>query len=348
MPAITESDLKKQIKSRQFSNFYLIYGDEKYLVKHYTSLLTEKLIKKEFADFNFHSYEGKGIDFDEVKSACEALPMFDDYSCILIKDLPLDSMTVENSDKLLGIISDIPETTVIVISLLTLEDNLKSAKGKKILTHFNSVGCVVELTKAGMNQLVKLIDKGAQSRDCQFGSKEAEYLVSLVGDDMTVVLNELEKICAYKRNGKIEKADIDAVVVKNLQARVFDLTKALANGDCDVAMSILDTLMSMKEEPINILAVMMTNYIDMYRAYVYKSGGLRAEDAAKDFNYKNKEFRLRNASKYISKYSVNQLRKFLDVLNEADAKLKSLPVPGRLVLEETITKLLLVSNGENI
>ena len=165
---------------------------------------------------------------------------------------------------------------------------------------------------------------------------------------MTVIINELDKLCAYKRDGEILKEHIDAVVVKNVQARVFDLTKALTVGNCDLAMDILDTLIAMKEEPVNILGALVTPYVDMYRAKIYVSGGLRAEDAAKDFNYKNKEFRLTNAARSTSKYSIAQLRKFLDVLNDADRLLKSTSVGGRLVLEQTITKLFLVANGEKI
>ena len=142
--------------------------------------------------------------------------------------------------------------------------------------------------------------------------------------------------------------DIDAVVVKSVQARAFDLAKALVNNNCDTAMAILDTLISMKEEPINILGAIITPYVDMYRAKVYVSGGMRAEDASKDFNYRNKEFRLTNAARSSSKYSINQLRRFLEVLNEADTLLKSTSISGRLVLEQTITKLLLVSNGEKV
>lgn len=348
MPAITEADLKKQIKAQNFSNLYFFYGEEKYLVKHYTDLLVKKLVQPDFADFNLHIYDGKNADFDEILNAREGLPMLSEYLCIMIKDLPVDSLNTETAEKLENLVSDIPETTIIIISLLTAEDSLKSAKGKKTLLTLNNSGTTVEFTKASLSQLEKLIEKGAQARGCECAYKEASYLISVVGDDMTVILNELEKICAYKKEGKIEKSDIDAVTVKNLQARVFDLTKALSAGNCDGAMAVLDTLMAMKEEPVNILAVMMTNYIDMYRASVYSAGGLRAEDAAKDFNYKNKEFRLRNAAKYASVYSVRQLRDFLEILNDADMKLKGIPVSGRLVLEETITRLLLASNGEKV
>lgn len=348
MPLVNENELKAAIKASQFSNLYFLYGEEKYLIRHYSSLLEKKIVTPDFADFNLHVYDGKNTDIDEISAAAEALPMFSDYSCIVIKDMPIDSLNAEDSDRLIDFISDIPETTVVVFSFPTHNLNIKNAKLKKLYSVFEKKGSVIEFGRFGMQQLAKLIEKGAKERGCVFSYSESSYLISLVGDDMSVLLNELQKICSYKRQGTITKEDIDTVVVKNVQARAFDLAKALVANNCDTAMEILDTLFSMKEEPINILGAVITPYVDMYRAKIYASGGMRAEDGAKDFNYKNKEFRLTNGAKSASKYSVKQLRQFLEVLFEADLLLKSTSVEGRLVLEQTITKLLLVSNGEKI
>lgn len=348
MPALDEIELKKQISAMNFSHLYFLYGEEKYLIRHYTSLITKKAIDPSFADFNLHVYDGKNIDFDVVSQAAEALPMMSERTLIVIKDIALDNLNAESSNKFLKLIEDIPDTTVILTSNPTLDVNMKSAKGKKILTEINKYGCSVAFEHAGMNQLIKLMEKGARSRGCALSTDSARYVISLVGDDMTVIINELDKICAYAKQGEITKQYIDAVVVKNVQARVFDLTKALTSGNCDLAMEILDTLISMKEEPINILSALITPYVDMYRAKVYVSGGMRAEDAAKDFNYKNKEFRLTNGARSASKYSVGQLRTFLNILDEADTLLKSTSISGRLVLEQTITKLFLASNGEKL
>ena len=348
MPILNESELKLQIKASEFSNLYFLFGEEKYLVKHYSKLLEQKIVNPSFADFNLHKYDGKTINLDDVAVAAEALPMMSDYSCIVINDLPIDSMNADDSTVLEQIISDIPETTVIIITYPTLNINVKASKGKKLFDNIVKFGTVVEFKRFSLQQLSKLIEKGAKERGCDIGFSEINYLISSIGDDMIVIINELEKICAYKRQGKISKADIDAVVIKSVQARAFDLAKALVNNNCDTAMAILDTLISMKEEPINILGAIITPYVDMYRAKVYVSGGMRAEDASKDFNYRNKEFRLTNAARSSSKYSINQLRRFLEVLNEADILLKSTSISGRLILEQTITKLLLVSNGEKV
>lgn len=348
MPSISEQELKKQIKAEEFSNLYLLYGDEKYLVRHYTDLIVKKTVPSDFAAFNLHIYDGKESDFDDILNAAEGLPMMSGYVCILIKDLPVDSLNADMSAKLTKLISDISPTTVIVVSLLNIDFKPKNEGAKKMLSQFEKYGSTVCFSHPTLSQIGKMIEKKAQKNGCIFQQSEANYLVSLVGDDMTSLQNEVDKILAYKKEGKVTREDIDAVAVKNVQAKAFDLTKALNAGNCDKAMSVLDSLFAMREEPIAILGAMITPYVDMYRAKVYVSGSFRAEDAAKDFNYRNKEFRLTNAARLASKYSISQLRRFLDVLYDADRLLKSSSTDGRLVLEQTITKLLLVSNGEEV
>ena len=63
---ITEDDLKRQIKERNFKTLYLIYGDENYLKQHYVSLITDKAVDKDFKDFNFHDLDGKDIELNDL------------------------------------------------------------------------------------------------------------------------------------------------------------------------------------------------------------------------------------------------------------------------------------------
>ena len=44
MPQLNEIELKKQIGSGDFSRLYFLYGEEKYLIRHYTSLIIKKAV----------------------------------------------------------------------------------------------------------------------------------------------------------------------------------------------------------------------------------------------------------------------------------------------------------------
>lgn len=56
------------------------------------------------------------------------------------------------------------------------------------------------------------------------------------------------------------------------------------------------------------------------------------------FQYRGKEFRLRNAARDASRLSIDVLRRSLDTLAQADLRLKSSRTDKRVVLEQTAAR----------
>ncbi|HZJ78435.1 MAG TPA: DNA polymerase III subunit delta [Clostridia bacterium] len=345
MGLITEKELKQQIKSGSFARAYLFYGDESYLKKHYVELICKKTVSDDFVDFNFHKFDGKEVSIDEIAQAVEALPMMSPMSCVLVNDLDIGALSDTDFDKLISVLSDLPETCILILHMNSVKtDKRKGSKFGKALKAVEQNGEVVELNKLGLNDLVKLVLSGAKKRGCDFEYNEATYFVNSVGFDMNTVLNELDKLCFYVKSGKINKFDIDEVCIKSVEAKVFDLSKALLKNNSDMAFSILNTLFSQKVEPVLISGTLISVYVDMYRAKVAITSGSRAEDVARHFNYKNKEFRLRNGARDSSRLSLTQLRSCLDKLSMADELLKGSGLDSRLVLEQCMSGLLVTAN----
>ena len=44
MSIISENELKSEIKSEKFKNFYFLFGEENYLTEYYTNLLINKIL----------------------------------------------------------------------------------------------------------------------------------------------------------------------------------------------------------------------------------------------------------------------------------------------------------------
>ena len=175
----------------------------------------------------------------------------------------------------------------------------------------------------------------------------ANYLVSQVGDDFNVLINELHKVCGYA-DGEITKAHIDAVAVKTDDVKIYYLTKALMQKDFDKAYKVLHTLLKQKISAEYILGTIISAYVDMYRAKVSLFSGENADALASDFGYRNTAFRLANGARDASKMDLPTLRKCLEVLSQADMKLKKSSDDDVIVLEQLMVKLFLVSNGEKI
>ncbi|MBE6782745.1 MAG: DNA polymerase III subunit delta [Ruminococcaceae bacterium] len=349
MPEIFENDIKLHIKSCNFSNVYFIYGNEPYLKEFYAGKIIEKSVNKDFAMFNLHIFNGDDVSLNDVAACCESLPMMDEHCCVVVKDYKFDKATEDERKQIEEIISDVPDTTILVFWMQNVEvDAKKNDKWKKILTLMNKYASTVSLDKKTRSALVKLLVSGADKRGCSISSQNAEHLINLVGDDMNNLLNELEKLCFFADKSEITKQHIESLAIRSVSARVFDLATDIVQGRNEKAFEVLKTLLSQKEEPVNINSQLINAYVDIYRAKVFLSSGEKADGAAKFYNYQNKTFRLTNAARDASKIDISAIRVCLDILAAADTKLKSSAVNKSLILEETIVKLILAANGERV
>ena len=267
-------------------------------------------------------------------------------TCVLLKDVPADALAQGDREKLMQILSDIPPTCTVVMWMDTVEvAPKKSAKWRAFLKDVAPYADLLALDRRGSADLQKLIRSGAQKRGCSITPQTAGYLVSLVGNDLTLLLKELEKLCAYKGTGEITPQDVDAVAVRTVEAVVFDLSKAMFAADAARALSILAQLFRQKTEPVMILGALIACYVDMYRVKVFTLAGARPEDAAATFNYKGKEFRLRNAARDGRKMSLRDVRSCLEILYRCDTMLKGSGMDAQLLLERCITELMLVQHS---
>lgn len=345
MAKITEAELKNQIKSKEYSNIYMLYGEEGYLKELYVNKLRESLVEPAFADFNFHQYEGKKTPLKEILNDADMMPMMSEYSFLLVHDYPLDK-SQGDIDELKKYLEDINESSVIVLWFDTIEvDTKKNAKWKAVEAAVSKAGTVVNLEKRTESELASIIVNSAKKRSCAIDTQTAKYLVSVVGNDIKTVFNELEKICAYVGEGEITKKHIDSLAVKCLQARVYDLSKFILAGNSDGAYGVLNALFAQKEEQIKILSTISSCYIDMYRVKCAKSANVSEAEIASVFGYKGREWLIKNAIRDSRNISVQNLRDAINVLSSTDEMMKSTAIDKNFLLEETVAKLLMLRNG---
>ncbi|HHV32939.1 DNA polymerase III subunit delta [Caproiciproducens sp. LBM24188] len=347
MPEITETELKKQIEKSDFSNLYVLYGEESYLVSHYAQKLIAKAKGTAFEDFNLQRFEGDTVSMDTLAEAVEALPFMAERKCVAVSDLDVEGLRAAELSKLEQIVDSIPPSTVLVLYLPCVAIDLKTAKKwKKFLAAANQKGNTVLFKRRSNPDLEKLLCSGASKRGCELSRQDAGRMIRAAGNDLQTLTNELEKLCAFVGEGKITPQVIDQLVAKNLEARVYDLSKAILSGQYDRAYEILDLLFYQNEEPVSVLAVLSSAYIDLYRVRVSVQSGYSALEPAKHFDYARKEFRLTNAERDSKRLSTAMLRESLRVLLEADMALKGARGDRRIVMEKLLAQLLYISERE--
>lgn len=336
MPALNEAALKDKLKADPVG-VYLIYGEESYLKKTYIDKIVSKTVDPAFEDFNFHTFDGKECTLSDIYESAEAVPMMAETKCVLVKDFPLDTLDDNGFEQLERVVSENPDDCALVFSFVSYEP--KGAKWNKAIKLFEKYGFAVKLDKKTSIEISKILESGAKRRGKPFAKGVASYLITCVGSDLNTLLNETEKVCAYAQGEEVQKSDVDAVCIKSLDAKVFDMIKDLTAGRFDSAFRKLSLLFEQREDEFQILGALIAQYSDIYRAKAAVKSGNRAEMIAKYYNYAGKEFRLSNAARNGSSLSFDAIGECIDILMQADATLKSSALNKRLVLEQTVVKL---------
>ncbi len=345
MALFEEDELKRQIKNRDFQRVYFIHGNENFLKQHYANLIADKTVDKDFKDFNLHRLEGKDTTLNELADCVSTFPMMGEYTCTVVKDFPFTQYFGDRgkvNEDFNSIISDLPETTVLVFWCDTVEVDEKNSKWNKIIKYFDEYGVSARLNKRSVSALTKLLIDSATKKDCEISRDDALYMINLVGDDMSTLRNEFDKVCAFTGFGKITREHIDKTVIVSVEAKIFSLSRDIVNGEADKAYETLSNLFKLREEPVVILGVLSKAYVDMYRACAIKEKGLKPQELSNDFPsaYKGREFIITNASRDGARYSLTQFHTALNALSEADRRIKQTNQNDKQILEELILRLL--------
>lgn len=343
MASIYESDLKKQIKEKNMSNCYLFYGSEDYLKQFYTEKICKTIVTEGSETFCLRKYDGKENSLDEVLEGASSMPFMSEYCVVVARDFPLDSFNSDDKDKLIAFLENQPDTSITIFWMDSIEVLPKNAKWKWVIDNFTKLATTVEFEKPVGRTLLKLICAYASKQGCMMNESVASYLVETTGDSLNVLFNEIQKAANFAgRGNEITKECVDSVAVRSLEAKVFDLSKLILNENPQGALELLHILMIQKAEPIDIFGVILTAFVDVYRVKVSTSGGESVLYSAKIFDYRNKDFRLKNADRYARKLSMEQIRQCFDCFAEADKSLKSTAQSGELILEKLIVKISLI------
>lgn len=353
MAKLSETQFKKEVSSGNYKTLYLIYGEEKYLVKYYTELLMNKAAGKEPSDFDLIQLNADS-SLEEIYAAASQLSLFSKYKCVCVKDYDMNTLSEDEFQELLKFCSELEFGTVLIFTMPTYSNiqkkktagKSKNNKFEKFVDFAEKYGTTLQLEKMTSKKLEDQLISWAEKNGCQLSKVNASKIVERVGMDLTALRNELAKLCAYAGNQEITYDMIELLCVKNSEVRIFALSDHIAKNRFSEAYQQLDILFEQNERPENILAILSSVYADMYRVKIALESGKNTSDVAKDFKYGSRAFVLDKAAVNAKKYSSDTLRKILDIILETDIKLKSTRENPRFLLETLLSRLIIIVQGE--
>lgn len=339
MPELTEADLKLKIKSAPVGA-YLLCGDEDYLIKVYTDKLIKTCVDESFYDFNLHVFDKEGKDdkdLSEIYENAMAVPMMAESKCVLVKNYPVEDLDEGDLNALRELLTDNPEDNCLIFSYPSSQPKAKDLA--PVVKLFSELGYVVKLNRKTASEISAILERGAVKRGKKFDKGVANYLINSVGNDLNLLNNELEKVCAYGGD-VITKSDVDAVCIKSVETKVYDMINELTSGNFDKAFRLLSALFAQREDEYMILGAINSQYADIYRAKAARKADKTFGELIAGYPaYKGKEWRLDKMNRFAGSLSFEQLARIFEILADADTALKSTSRDKKQVLEQTLVLL---------
>ena len=216
--------------------------------------------------------------------------------------------------------------------------------------------------KISRESLLEFADRQVRQKGKTLEPQAREMLWSRAGDDLRSFQQELEKLLLFVGDrSAIRAADVESMVADRGEGWIFDLTRALGDRNAATALAQLARLIAYGEHPLKILSTVAAEARRLLTARQLLAGEL-ATIWRRGMTYpqfqqivlkQNMPLLGRNPyADYMcfqraERFSLAELRSFMESLFDADLRLKSSGSQPRIVLEKLFLELCLGGRGRN-
>lgn len=307
------SDLKKKI----YHPIYFLFGDEAFYIDKIVEIIENKVLTESEKAFNQQILYGKDVQVGQVIESAMRLPMMANYQVVIIKE----AQQLENIEELSGYLKNPTKSTILVLAYKHKNPDKRKTFFKEIIKHPDSVA--LESKAIRDYEVVDWIRAYVQKKGLNFTPKAIEILAEFLGNDMSKIVNEVDKLLLIKGDDKnINEDDIEKNIGASKDYNIFELTNALGHRDSYKSSLIIKYFMA---NPKNIFLPAALGLITAFFQKVWLTkftGAMSDKELAKVIQIH--PFIAKEYKKYARNYTLKQLENIFILITDYDAKSKGL------------------------
>ncbi len=241
-------------KKKMFKPVYWLEGEEDYYIDQLVNYAEHHILSEAEASFNLTVFYGKDAAWADVVNACRRYPMFAERQVVLLKE----AQHMKELDKLTMYIDKPLASTIFLVA-----HKEKKVDGKtKFARLLKEKTELLTTKKLYDNQLPDWTTGLVQSKGYSIAQKALMLLVDNIGNDLSRINNEVEKLLVNLGDRKsITEDDIDKYVGISKEYNVFELQDAFGKKDLSRAIRIIQYFASNpKAAPIQMILPSLYNF----------------------------------------------------------------------------------------
>jgi len=219
-------------KKKQFKPIYWLEGEEEFFIDKVIDYAEHHILTEAESSFNLMVFYGKDADWAQVINSCRRYPMFAERQVVLLKE----AQQMRDIDKLEPYIEKPLSSTIFVVSYKEKKVDGRS----KLARLLKEKGVVLTTRKMYENQLPEWTSDLVHAKGYSISSKAVSLLVDHIGNDLSRIDNEIDKVLVNLGGQKeISEDDIEKYVGISKEYNPFELQNAMAAKNQAKAMQII-------------------------------------------------------------------------------------------------------------
>lgn len=338
--------------------FYLLHGNDEFTCREQL----KKLRKQGDYGYNSDTYVGGETPLATLIATCDTFPFLTEARLVVLEGLPKKRRGEEasagaaepaeakeaptnrpkkgkksskNSTEtrsgfekgLAEYLARLPDTT----TLIALMDEEMPASSP-LLKAAQEYGKVIQCTLPKGAALESWIHKRAQALGVKIAPEAASLLANFMGSQLRMLANELDKLATYVGDRAIINIeDVRLLSASAQEARIFDLTDALAQRNRKQALDLLHDLLADGEPPLKLISTITSQVRSLLLVKELANDGLRVQQIVTATGMA--PFVAEKALRQVGKFQTAQLEGAYRQLLATDAALKRSRMTPEMALD---------------
>ena len=323
---------EREIRDGRIAPVYLIVGDEAWGKKKFLDLLKSTVVDPSMSEFNFDQLQANETSAVAVIDKARVLPMMADRRMIVVDGC--EQWKKKDQEALVRYFEEANEQCVLVLLFLAADQRTKLFRTRSpAVRRF-------DFLKPKRWELNEYIRDLTVEMKLKLNGEAIALVAEMVGDDLTQVHQELEKLSLYKMgSNEILPGDVTRLMGRTRHVTRWELNEYIGKRDLSGTLMKMHDILDSGEEPIGLLSAINLFIKQLLVVKALMVRGIRDQGTvARELGLPN-----RIAGILITQqksYSGYELRRAFKLLKETDRRLKSAGMNRRLLLDHLLTQIL--------
>ncbi|WP_309610083.1 DNA polymerase III subunit delta [Flavobacterium sp.] len=322
------------IKAGNIKPIYFLMGEEPYYIDKLSDYIEENILSEEEKGFNQTVLYGRDVTIEDIIGTAKRYPMMAERQVVIVKEAQDLTKTIDKLESYTE--NPMPSTVLVFCYKYKVLD-----KRKKLVKLLAKNGLVYESKKLYENQISLWINRVLQGKGYTIEPKANAMLVEFLGNDLSKINNELEKLQIILPKGSIISAKhIEENIGFSKDFNVFELQNALGSKNQFKAYQIAQYF---SDNPKDNPMVVTTSLVFSFFIKLLKYHGLKDRNpnnvakvlGVSPFFLKDYDLALRN-------YPMKKVSQIVATMRDIDVKSKGVganALPNHDLLKEMLVKI---------